>query len=1713
MEKLSQRSTVGMILSSDEEMPLSRKRRLTAVAPRRSHLFVADNMQPAIPIKRRRLQSVLLESSSDSDVEDCIGRSRLVKLSARRGDEAVAKAEQSSGGLVKKAKVEAVIDDVETVEDMPEDGAKNLLFPSDKPYASIDALRVDRIFGCRMGADDVMTYLVKWEERSYRELCWVRYDTLLEVHDAEVKIAKFHRRNSMVYLAGLNFLAPEFADVNAADTTAISKSKSFIDGGGWRVPRAPIQIPTSERGNFTLFCCIDRVIGYRVERRKVSDILKHYKSYLVKWVLQGYELATWESELVLCGHGHFDQYYGLDIDAGLRSSYEFYFDFNKLKALALQEQKAIERYEQSNMFPKPLSQLKNSRPVMNDGGKTHRMAGFDYHTSATVDAHGSTQLWQVFMKEKLGEGGAYLPSANAEGECRHLLSHQQEGLKWLFYNVEKTSHGSLLADEMGLGKTCQSVVFIQHVLDARRKKGYPHALVVLQKSTLENWKREFAVWAPNLNVIAFSGSKQDRSAVLEWEVKYHKMRDGSIRHDVPNPLRADVVLVTYESARTPEFKKLLPPKHSWTVVVVDECQKVKGGYTSVLRATLDSLPRDNMVLLSGTPVQNTVRELFPLLTLMHPARFSYERETAEYTEASFLAQFGDIQTRDDCVELTERLQTLLRPYILRREKSQVLQALPPKQVKLIKVPLTLIQKKVYQALYRRTAKLRVNNLQMQLRKVCIHPFMVESIEELIMAGKFGPLKYKMLEASELAEDAVETPGGTAAKQAVSAPLSQDHSEHTASTQSGETTPISETYSVQTSGQSVPATESNRSMDPLVQREIQTLVQCSGKFVLIDKMLRAYRERGQKVLIFSFFKTALDLVQYYAELMEWAVERIDGDTSGEERQICIDRFNTDPERFIFLCTTRAGGLGINLTSASVVIHLDSDYNPQHDLQAQARCHRIGQSRDVEVYHLVAEDTYENYILFDVAGRKLGLEQVLLGRLQADTGAVASQRKKLNKLQEEVALKKGVYAALRDDARTAEDEDSFANLSIESILAQRTELVDAEDSTNANAAAAKLPSAFSTARFGEAPGEDEDKSGFWDEVQSKLEAMQQEGEPDIQVDGAWSLKSSEEASNLRSLRRLRGEPSHKQIHIHSDSSANSSDGEDISAEGKEEVKENAEEKAATLPLGAVAKKSARSGTRRRATVAEATVVSNLTDGASGSGAATTPSKPVSAPRKRRSRVSSGMADESKLVPPVDPKMLASAIQLTATITQPSDQATQDIANRLRSRGLESLAAVWEENVRLRHSVSPLGPAVDVASQGRVYELVYRCLCGIEAWTQTPFGSANGIKSDHLRWLDQFSTWGILCLPDNTLRVLEGSCKPQDAAHSVSFRVPQATLTFLKEILGALTSWVASCAAWEEGRVHFNELMCEEYAKRAASDSTLSTEGHEWYEHGIVTEEMVANVLSPLTQRVFGSQIGHREGASRRQTWIPAEDLVAKFVFLHLCIGRDLSPEISWPPPSDEVDWSLVSQVVGRVSRLADGPERRRDAVVNRYYNRLDSRWNEEPFYDNEKAQLMLGLQSKAQPASIAKTMERRNLEKVKKGLRCIQLQIAAEERKRRSSGGATTSAIATEAHPLGLPRETALIDETEIVELAAAEPSMEHVGSPPLKQKSFLSMEQESQSMMMDQLTEPLDSMTDVSIIEQLADPSMMDQLTEPSMMEQLTELPVDHENWSLQENIV
>jgi chromodomain-helicase-DNA-binding protein 7 len=273
-------------------------------------------------------------------------------------------------------------------------------------------------------------------------------------------------------------------------------------------------------------------------------------------------------------------------------------------------------------------------------------------------------------------------------------------------------------------------------------------------------------------------------------------------------------------------------------------------------------------------------------------------------------------------------------------------------------------------------------------------------------------------------------------------------------------------------------EKERLKSTTIDEYYRDLIQNCGKLILLDKLLPKLKEGGHRVLIFSQMVRVLDILESFLKYRHYACERLDGGITGHRRQAAIDRFTKeDSESFVFLLSTRAGGFGINLASADTVIIYDSDWNPQNDLQAQARCHRIGQKKDVKVYRLITKSTYE-VEMFERASKKLGLDQAVLGGIESTPWSPeggAQQTSTAAAKDIDLLLRYGAYAMFRDE----EDQNStqFREEEIDNIL-QRAKVVRYDSGAKTG------PSTFSKASFQHlTSGEravDINAENFWDLV---------------------------------------------------------------------------------------------------------------------------------------------------------------------------------------------------------------------------------------------------------------------------------------------------------------------------------------------------------------------------------------------------------------------------------------------------------------------------------------------------------------------------------------------------------------------------------------------------------------------------------------------------------
>ncbi|GAU37744.1 hypothetical protein TSUD_382370, partial [Trifolium subterraneum] len=486
-----------------------------------------------------------------------------------------------------------------------------------------------------------------------------------------------------------------------------------------------------------------------------------------------------------------------------------------------------------------------------------------------------------------------------------MRDYQLAGLNWLIRLYENGING-ILADEMGLGKTLQTISLMGYLHEFRGIKG-PH-MVVAPKSTLGNWMNEIRRFCPILRAVKFLGNPEERRHIREELLVAGKF---------------DVCVTSFEMAIK---EKTTLRRFSWRYIIIDEAHRIKNE-NSLLSKTMRIYNTNYRLLITGTPLQNNLHELWSLLNFLLPEIFS---------SAETFDEWFQISGENDQQEVVQQLHKVLRPFLLRRLKSDVEKGLPPKKETILKVGMSQLQKQYYKALLQKDLEVvnaggerkRLLNIAMQLRKCCNHPYLFQGAEP-------GP------------------PYTTG-----------DH-----------------------------------------------LITNAGKMVLLDKLLPKLKERDSRVLIFSQMTRLLDILEDYLMFRGYQYCRIDGNTGGDDRDASIDAFNKPgSEKFVFLLSTRAGGLGINLATADVVILYDSDWNPQVDLQAQDRAHRIASHHiRVMVQYTIEEKVIER------AYKKLALDALVIqqGRL--------AEQKTVNKDELLQMVRFGAEMVFSSKDSTITDED--------------------------------------------------------------------------------------------------------------------------------------------------------------------------------------------------------------------------------------------------------------------------------------------------------------------------------------------------------------------------------------------------------------------------------------------------------------------------------------------------------------------------------------------------------------------------------------------------------------------------------------------------------------------------------------------------------------------
>ncbi|CAI5448367.1 unnamed protein product [Caenorhabditis angaria] len=504
------------------------------------------------------------------------------------------------------------------------------------------------------------------------------------------------------------------------------------------------------------------------------------------------------------------------------------------------------------------------------------------------------------IKEKIVQQHSSMGEGN---EHLQLKPYQIKGLEWMVSLYNNNLNG-ILADEMGLGKTIQTISLITYLMEVKQNNG-PY-LVIVPLSTISNWSNEFNKWAPSVNTIIYKGTKDARKRV-----------ENQIKRGAFN-----VLMTTYEYVIK---EKGLLGKIRWKYMIIDEGHRLKNHNCKLTLMLNSFFHAQHRLLLTGTPLQNKLPELWALLNFLLPSIFSSCGTFEQWFNAPFATTGEKVElNQEETMLIIRRLHKVLRPFLLRRLKKEVESQLPDKTEYVIKCDQSALQKVLYRHMQKgllldsklQSGARSLMNTVVHLRKLCNHPFLFPTVEDSCRAA------WKVDEVSG-----------------------------------------------------------------------SDLMRVAGKLELLDRILPKLKATGHRILMFFQMTTMMTIVEDFLNHRSYKYLRLDGSTKPDERGQLLDMYNApDSDYFLFMLSTRAGGLGLNLQTADTVIIFDSDWNPHQDMQAQDRAHRIGQKKEVRVLRLITANSVEEKILA-AARYKLNVDEKVIQAGKFDQKSTGAERKQM------------------------------------------------------------------------------------------------------------------------------------------------------------------------------------------------------------------------------------------------------------------------------------------------------------------------------------------------------------------------------------------------------------------------------------------------------------------------------------------------------------------------------------------------------------------------------------------------------------------------------------------------------------------------------------------------------------------------------------------------
>lgn len=599
--------------------------------------------------------------------------------------------------------------------------------------------------------------------------------------------------------------------------------------------------------------------------------------------------------------------------------------------------------------------------------------------------------------EKLKEHGAVSPyrelDEQPKGVTATLKPYQLSGLSFLTH-MYNNGMPCMLGDEMGLGKTLQTLSLFQ-LLEEQHPNRYAENrpyLVVCPLSVVNSWFNEAQRWTPGLKVLRLHGPKIERDALKKVatghmdkygnETNRSKRRTGDRRRATNNTINLDnddndeglykIIVTSYETFVLEQA--WLKSTFVWRYIVLDEGHRIKNSSSNMSQA-LQGLRAEYRLILTGTPLQNDLHEMWSLLHWMLPDVFTVK--TASLFKESFDLANGQVD-----ISVMDNARQLLELLMLRRMKNSpgVDLNLPPKEEVLLYTPLTPLQRFWYLRLLTRSDSAVLNDLFADI-KGKERKALKKDIDE--------DKKIQMLEEAEAG--GASTDVWEEMRESMLKSLANEREEEKTSDWTKLMNLVMQLRLCCTHPYLLPGAQP----EPFLLGD--HIIRASGKFIVLEKLLEdLIIKRGKKVLIFSGFTSTLDLCEDLLNLLggngdAFRYLRFDGSTERARRNLDIRLFNDKSTNYnAMMVSTRAGGLGINLTAATEAVFLDEDWNPQITLQAEARAHRIGQTQPVTIYKICTQGTVEEQMMGRIR-KKLYLSAKITESMKSVYGTPAKRKR--------------------------------------------------------------------------------------------------------------------------------------------------------------------------------------------------------------------------------------------------------------------------------------------------------------------------------------------------------------------------------------------------------------------------------------------------------------------------------------------------------------------------------------------------------------------------------------------------------------------------------------------------------------------------------------------------------------------------------------------------